>query len=709
MLQSISLKEKQMATNTEQDKSNEAGRLSLLRLAQVFATLAAGFLMIAGSMVGSQLSAIIGLAEETREVTIPDTVKQNVLAQDAERLGRLADIAFFTNDESQRAAALEKIDVLVAHLVSAGDENLRAQAITAGEIIKETGSAASLAYTLTDEIAVSMKQIDGLIGEIDGNLTALVENSSVRMKSILSESSLLTLTDMNNLRADFRKTVRINDASQQLLSDLRASRDLLAHSLTLDDQQKIEELRARFDVNHGRIIEMLGSLPNAGGFESLPGLVEKFGNSATILENRIEVIGELRQARNSNRQAQELLETIRNNLSADAASIAIGSVSDIATKANSIRGRGVLLILGLFVLLAFVGYVGHQQILTPMAQATSALNALSQGNMDVHLKESGLLEFAKIKDSLETFRAAMLDRDRIAAEKEEQERQNKTEKREAVEKMALSLEESVKFIINGVSSAAGDMEETAQRMSTTAEQTRSQASAAAEASGEASANVEGVAASAEELSASIREILEQVSHSSTIARRAADEATRTNETVEGLVDMAGTIGDVVAMITGIASKTNLLALNATIEAARAGEAGKGFAVVATEVKNLANQTAKATDDIVSQIDAIQAATTDAAGAIKGIGDVITEINEISTTIAGAMEEQDAATQEITRNAQHVSGRAKEVNGNVNSVSEAALDTGKAATQVLSSASALAHQSDELTQAVDKFLERIRAA
>jgi methyl-accepting chemotaxis protein len=173
--------------------------------------------------------------------------------------------------------------------------------------------------------------------------------------------------------------------------------------------------------------------------------------------------------------------------------------------------------------------------------------------------------------------------------------------------------------------------------------------------------------------------------------------------------MAGRIGDVVAMITGIASKTNLLALNATIEAARAGEAGKGFAVVATEVKNLANQTAKATDDIVSQIDAIQAATTDAAGAIKGIGDVITEINEISTTIAGAMEEQDAATQEITRNAQHVSGRAKEVNGNVNSVSEAALDTGKAATQVLSSASALAHQSDELTQAVDKFLERIRAA
>ncbi len=698
-----------MATNTERDISNEAGRLSLLRLAQVFATLAAGFLVIAGSLVGNQLSSIIGLAEETREVTIPDTVKQNVLALDAERLGRLADIAFFTNDDSQRAAALEKIDVLVANLVSAGDEDLRAKAITAGEIIKETGSAASVADTLTNEIAISMKQTDSLIGEIDGSLTALVENSSARMKAILSESSLLTLTDMNNIRSDFRNTVQINDASQQLLSSLRAGRDLLALSLTLNNQQKIEDLRARFDANLGHIGELLGSLPNAGGFENLPGLIDEFGKSATILENSAEVIGELRQARNSNRQAQELLEKIRNNLSADAASIAIGSVSDIAAKADSIRGRGILLIVGLFVLLAFVGYVGHRQVLTPMAQATNALNALSKGNMDVHLKESGLLEFAKIRNSLETFRAAMLDRDRIAAEKEEQERHNETEKRQAVEEMALSLEQSVKSIINGVSSAAGDMEETAQSMSTTADQTRSQASAAAEASGEASANVEDVAASAEELSASIREILEQVGHSSNIARRAADEATRTNETVEGLVDMAGKIGDVVAMITGIASKTNLLALNATIEAARAGEAGKGFAVVATEVKNLANQTAKATDDIVSQIDAIQAATTDAAGAIKGIGDVITEINEISTTIAGAMEEQDAATQEITRNAQHVSGRAKEVSGNVNSVSEAALDTGKAATQVLSSASALAHQSDELTQAVDKFLERIRAA
>jgi methyl-accepting chemotaxis protein len=698
-----------MATDTGQNGTSETGRLSLSKLALICATLAVAVLAIAGYMIGKQLDSIISLANETRDVTIPDTVRQNALALDAERLGRLADIAFYADKETQRAEAMDEVDVLVANLVSAGNEDLRAKAITAGEIIIETGSAASWADALTSEIASSMKHLDGLIGEIDDNLAAIVEDSSFRLKSILDESSVLTLTDMNNIRADFHETARINTASQQLLSSLRASRSLLALSVTLNSEKQIEDSQARFEASLARITELLESLPTSGDFEYLPDLIDEFGESATILESRIEVIEELARARESNRLAQELLEQIRASLSADAASVATGSISSIAKNANKINVLADTLLVGLIVVLAFVGYLGRQQILKPMAQATAALDALSKGDMDVHLNESILTEFVAIRDSLEAFRTAMLDRDAMAVEKEEQERRNAIEKRQAVEEMANSLEESVKFIINGVSSAAGEMEETAGRMSTTAEQTRSQASAAAEASGEASTNVEGVAASAEELSASIREILNQVGHSSTIARRAADEATRTNETVEGLVDMAQRIGDVVAMITDIASKTNLLALNATIEAARAGEAGKGFAVVATEVKNLAGQTAKATENIVSQIDAIQDATTDAAGAIKGIGEVIAEINEISTTIAAAMEEQDAATQEITRNAQHVSGRAKEVSSNVDSVSEAALDTGKAAEQVLGSATALTAQSDELTQAVDKFLERIRAA
>ena len=698
-----------MTTETEQNQTEDTNRLSLSKLALVFAVLAAGVLVIAVSMMGKQLDSIRLLAEETRDTTIPGTVKQNELALDAERLGSLADIALYADEETRRDGAMEEVDVLVANLVSAGNDELRAQAITAGEIILETGSAASWAAALSNEIDSGMKQVDSLIDRIDSDFSTTVEESSLHLKTILDDSSLLTLADMDNIRANYRDTAEINTSSQQLLSGLRESRGILALSLTLHDEKKIDDLRVRFDANQTRITELLKSLPVTGDTGNLPDLIDSFGESAVILENRIEVVEEQRRARETNRQAIALLGQIRENLSADAASLAIGGVSEIATSAESIRGLGDALVMGLITMLIFVGYVGRQQILKPMAQATAALNALSQGNTNVRLKKTPLAEFAAIRTSLEAFRTAMLDRDRMAVEKEKQERRNEAEKRQAIEELADNLEESINFIIRGVSSAAGEMEETAQRMSTTAEQTRSQASAAAEASGEASTKVEGVAASAEELSTSIREILEQVGHSSTIARRAADEAVRTNDTVEGLVDMAQRIGEVVAMITDIASKTNLLALNATIESARAGEAGKGFAVVANEVKNLANQTAKATDDIVSQIDAIQDATTDAAGAIKGIGGIITEINEISAAIAAAMEQQDAATQEITRNAQYVSGSARDVNDNVNSVSEAALDTGKAAAQVLSSATALTAQSDELTQAVDKFVKRIRAA
>lgn len=694
-----------MATGTDSRKAGEKNRLSLSATAAAFTLLAAGVMAIAGFMIDSGLESIQKLAEQTRDKTIPGTVAQNDLALDAERLGQLAEIALYADEETLRATAMLEVDGLVANLVSTGDDNLRSSAIEAGEFIKETGSAASWAAALNSEIAGSMKQADVIIDEIDTTLAAMTVEESSRLQSVLEGSS----SRIYDIRADFRKITRINTASQQLLSTLRTCKNLLSLSLTLDNEKQIKDLLARFDANLAQIEELLWLLPAAGDGETLRTLIADFSDSKAVLESRMEIIEEQTRARESNRQAQLLFTQIREGLSADAANQAIGSVSEIASSAQSIRNLGNSLIVIMVILLSTIAIVGSKLVLKPMAEATAALDALSQGNMDVRLKESSLSEFSAIRESLESFRKAMLDRDRMAKEKEEQARRGEAEKRQAIEEMASGLEESVRTIIHSVSSSAGEMEETAERMSATAEQTRSQASAAAEASDEASTNVEGVAASAEELSTSIREILEQVGRSSTIARRAAHEAARTNETVEGLVDMARTIGDVVAMITDIASKTNLLALNATIEAARAGEAGKGFAVVATEVKNLANQTARATDDIVAQIDGIRGATTDAADAIKGIGDVINEINEISTAIAAAMEEQDAATQEITRNAQHVSGRAREVSGNVSAVSEASVDTGKAARQVLTSATALAYQSDELTRAVDTFLARIRAA
>jgi methyl-accepting chemotaxis protein len=246
-------------------------------------------------------------------------------------------------------------------------------------------------------------------------------------------------------------------------------------------------------------------------------------------------------------------------------------------------------------------------------------------------------------------------------------------------------------------------------MSATADGSRQQSLAAASGANQATANVQTVAAASEELSTSITEIGRQVTQASTVSRKAADEGERTNKTVSGLSESAQRIGEVVALINDIASQTNLLALNATIEAARAGEAGKGFAVVASEVKSLANQTAKATDDIRAQVAAIQAETRSAVDAIQGISKTILEVNEISSSIATAVEEQTAATQEITRNVQEAASGTQEVSRNMGSVTEAVEQAGSTASQVLSAADRLAKQASTLRTEVDHFLETIRAA
>ena len=698
-----------MAHEGKATAGREKTRISLSKLALIFGAITVGVLAIAVVQVSDQMKAITQLAEQTRNHTIPETVRQNELALDAERLSRLAEAVLHAEGKTERTAAMQAAEETVVKFAYIGDDALIAQANTVGEQIRQAGEASGRAEELTADIDAVMSALDSLLNQIEDALTSMGGGTSTRLQRTLDGSPLLSLEEMQEIRADLNSMADFDNDSRLLMSTLRADKNMLLRALSEESTDQIEAIRATLDDNRSRSLLLLQSMKGDRGIQELENSLGEFHAFYQVVERRIGIIAERERAREATQTALKLLNEIRASLSADAASLATGSITNIAGLANSIIGLGNLVFWCLILILGFLGYVVHMWILRPMKKATSTLNALSEGNTAVRFKEAPLAEFVAIANSIEAFRSAMEERDRITVEKEEQERRSETEKQQAVGEMADALEESVRSIVHGVSGAVGDMEETAERMSKTAEETRNQAGAAAEASGEASSSVEGVAVSAEQLSASIREILEQVGHSSSIARRAASEATRTNETVEGLVEMAGRIGDVVAMITEIASKTNLLALNATIEAARAGEAGKGFAVVAGEVKNLANQTARATEDIVSQIEAIQYATTDAAGAIKGIGDTITEINEISTAIAVAMEQQDAATQEISRNAQLVSGRSNEVSGNITAVSKAAVDTGEAASLVLKSATALSHQSDELTRAVDRFLERIRTA
>ena len=365
----------------------------------------------------------------------------------------------------------------------------------------------------------------------------------------------------------------------------------------------------------------------------------------------------------------------------------------------------IALVLGLI-----AGFIIARGITRPIAAMTSAMGVLANGDTTVEVPARGQKdEIGVMAGAVQVFKDNMIETDRLRLEQEEAKKRAEVERRQAMLDLADKFEASVGHVVESVTSAATELQATAQSLSATAEETSQQSNAVAAASEQMTQNVQTVASATEELSSSIREIGNQVSESTRIVGTAVTQADDTNAKVKTLAEAAQKIGDVVTLINEIAAQTNLLALNATIEAARAGEAGKGFAVVASEVKNLATQTAKATEEIAGQVRAIQEATGTSAQAIESIAQTINRVNEISTTIASAVEEQGAATQEISRNVQEASTGTAEVTNNISGVTQASQQTSAGSTQVLSAASELARNGEKLRQEVGNFLATVRAA
>ena len=382
-------------------------------------------------------------------------------------------------------------------------------------------------------------------------------------------------------------------------------------------------------------------------------------------------------------------------------------VTDIAAWTSRSTLVGFLLataiIVGAAVFLVRTGIVG------PLRDSMEVMRSLGDGRLsvDIHGAERRD-EIGFMARSLETLRGQLREAERLRGEqaaREEAERQQLARR----EKLAGDFIGRMKDLASGFAQSSGEVADASRNLSATAEETSRQAQAVAAAAEEAASNVETVAAASEELAASVREIGTQVNHSADVAQTAYGEAEKSNTRIATLADAAAAIGDVINLIKGIADQTNLLALNATIEAARAGEAGKGFAVVAAEVKQLANQTARATEDIGNRVGEIQQATEGSVKSMTEIVRVIGNIRQIASSIAGAVEEQGAATAEIARNCQQASTGTHQVTQNISGVGQAAEMTGAASTQLMTLSNGLSSQATDLRGVVETFVRDFAAA
>ena len=488
------------------------------------------------------------------------------------------------------------------------------------------------------------------------------------------------------------------------------------------DDKKVKALAKEASEASGKILEALKAVEGAQG--------EPKGESKSngFEKLKLAVTGYLKQSKNAIEMADgDAGSALMFIKGAERSFAEIEKLTDELTassgesKDREIARAGMkldqqkLTLMAALLVVAFAGIVVSfligRNISRPVVAMSKAMRELAVGNFDVQLPGLDRRdEVGQMAQAIEDFKVqAIAKAERETAEREQKNRELAATRRTELYNLAESFEAAVGNIIENVSAASNELENSAVILTRSSAATQQLSTVVAAASEETSANVQSVASATEEMASSINEIGRQVADSNRIATEAVDQAGKTDGRIAELSLAAGRIGDVTKLITTIAEQTNLLALNATIEAARAGDAGRGFAVVAQEVKALASQTAKATSEISAQIAAMQAATQDSVIAIKEIYGTIGRVSEIAAAIAAAIEEQGAATQEIARNVQQAALGSTQVATSIADVNRGAGDTGSASSQVLSSAQLLSNENRRLKAEVVKFLATVRAA
>jgi methyl-accepting chemotaxis protein len=384
--------------------------------------------------------------------------------------------------------------------------------------------------------------------------------------------------------------------------------------------------------------------------------------------------------------------------------------TELMAPLDDMRDQVLLVMLGISVVVICSGIVFSRPITRPLESITQVMLRMADGSTDVHIPGTRRGdEIGDMSRSLESFKVNKLDADMAKAiEKQRQEEERQRQREESLKQLTVEFNQDVSVVISMVSAATDELNATARSMSSIAGETANKSATMSDASSSTTDNIASVASAVSQLRGSIQQLTGQVSTSSQAMGSAVEDVDQAVKQIQGLMSASEQIGDVVKIIQEIAEQTNLLALNATIEAARAGDAGKGFAVVANEVKNLAQQTSRATDDIAAQVNKVQQETGHAVHAVREIEKKIADVNKTATAIAAGIDEQNYATEEISRSTQTSTSYMEKLNGDVSYVNTAAQQTGTAAEEVLAASGELAQRTSELQQKIAAFIARVQA-
>ena len=637
-------------------------------------------------------------------------------------------VAEFALARAKAAPAIEALIAACGQVQCADDD-------TVGNIRRAMDQVAAIRSKSDPALKLPLTARPAGLGKEWYDTSTVLVNELERVSSALTDRIRMVDTDIAEL-------VGIKEAAWITRDAVGLERTVIqeimvAKALSAEAKTRMATLRGQADTGW-RVVKLLSARPGV----SAPVLAAIKAAQSSVFDSYAKKRGEIEKAIAEGRAPPltelELMNAANGALDGVVAvcTAALSEVIAHAERQAAAARMGLAVNAGGLLLALSIGATGFvfawRRIARPIGVMSQTMIEMADGNLTIRmpyldrLDEVGVMANATagFRDNLMRMRKmegeqkevearAAAERtaaaERDAAEKKAAEDKATVERKEAMHALAGQFEAAVGNIIQSVSSASTELEATATTLTKTAEVTQNLSGSVASASEQASANVQSVAASTEEMTSSVDEIGRQVQESSRIAAEAVKQAQKTDARISELSQAAGRIGDVLKLITAVAEQTNLLALNATIEAARAGEAGRGFAVVASEVKALAGQTAKATEEIGTQIAGMQAATGDSVAAIKEIGATIAKVSEIAGLIAAAVEEQGAATQEIARNVQQAAKGTAEVATNITEVNRGAAETGSASNQVLASARSLAGESNQLKLEVEKFLATVRAA